>query len=174
MTVSRDGSSVNKSMRVQKRPANEKGLLPWPLTVPWSGSFLTSKNPTRDFPEHGVYAGIEAHVVSMYRPAMVQGWTEIGMLRKSIADILGSYLADGKEYYYPDNIQTPQIITESSDPGSSSFLRYYSQVEEIIKFCAKQQVMLAHPGLNKDSASVRKSFEQFTMVSGMTGHLEAS
>ena len=174
MTICRSsGQSVKVSKTCQPALIDYEGL-PWPLSVPWSGSFLTSSNPTRDFPRHGVYALIEKHIVSLYREEMIQSTPEIGVLRSDISCVLTKYLPDGT-YTFADNIQTPELyetrrFTELEtvlhcDRLSKSFSNYNNQVEEIIKCVAKQTVLLANPFGDEDSYLVRGAFESFVDVS---------
>lgn len=172
----RSGSTVSKSKESQPAVIDYDGL-PWPLSAPWSGSFLTSANPSRDFPKHGVYAGIEAHIVSIYREDMISAHPEIGYLRDDLKEVLRDYLHDQEEYEFPDGIETPhpyrqKLLTKLDeallkDQHSAAFSRYQGEVEDIIKFCSKQSVMLVQPGANEDNSEVRGAFTHFINVSGM-------
>ena len=77
---------------------------------------------------------------------------------------------------FPDGINPPALDPKTTfETHNKVFLnkrlkashsRYTSQVEEIIKFCAKQLVMLVHPRGEKDIAEVQEAFEDFIYVSG--------
>lgn len=172
MVVCRQGKGAYKSK--SRQPATIiADDLPWPLSVPWSGSFLTSSNPARDFPRHGVYAAIEAYVVPLYRVDMIERYPEVGDLRNDISEILGQYVEGDEPFAFADGIETPETYgvqhtqldaVLESDRLSDSFVRYHSEVKEIIRCCAKQTVMLAHPFGNQDSALVREAFEDFITV----------
>jgi hypothetical protein len=175
------GSSVKKAKKTQPSVIDLEDLI-WPLSVPWSGSFLTSANTARDFPRHGVFAGIEEHVVNRYREGMVHRIPEINNLRYQISLLLGDFLIKEDEgnhpvYTFPDKIPTldeddegMEGVTELGplllqEQVSNSFTTYNREVEDIVKCCAKQSVMLAHPSGSKDSAVVREAFDAFIKVS---------
>jgi hypothetical protein len=138
--------------------------LPWPLTVPWSKSFLTSKHAGRDYIPHMIYADIEATIVPLYRPKMIN--SQVEELRSEIAEVLGVHLPNRFDFEYPDDIvydydedenwvENPESIL-LQERLSASHSKYNSQVEEIIKCCAKKSVMLAHPSGTYESAVVRE------------------
>ena len=134
MTLGRAGTKVSEAKVTQIPSINIDGL-PWPLSVPWSGSFLTLANPARDFPVHGIFADIEMEIVRTYRRRMIESSADIFMLRGAIEQLKASHL------------------------------KYVSQVEEIIKFCAKQSVLLAKPSGKNDSAQVHDRFDKFIRAS---------
>lgn len=162
----------------QPRVFRSNEHLLWPLTVPWPNSFVTSSNPARDFPRHGVFAAIEVDIVDRYRQKMIYASPEIGKLRRDILDILAHYNTLDDPYRFPDGLITPEKdgygekVDENIDEFlraqrlSASFKRYTSEVEEIMKFCGKQSVMLGHPSGSKDSIVVREIFDEFIEVSG--------
>jgi len=173
MMLCRSGTSVADAKTLQPSRIDVEGL-PWPLSVPWSGSFLTSSNPSRDLPAHGIFADIEAEIVPKYRETMIQSYPDIGDLRQNIASLLEFY--QKAEFEFPDGIPDPEYDEEMmvyekpeaillNERLSASHMRYNSQIEEIIKCCAKQPVMLAHPSGDLDSAVVREAFEDFITVS---------
>ena len=174
MSMCRSGQPVRKSKMSQPGLIDYEGL-PWPLSVPWSGSFVTSANPSRDFPRHAMYGLIEEYIVPLYRVDMIQNTPEIGVLRDDISDILRQYLSD-EDYTFPDKIQTPERYEVRrfsqfqtvlhSDRLTESFSKYNNQVEDIIKSVAKHPVLLANPFGDKDSVVVREAFEGFIQVSG--------
>lgn len=157
----------------QESRINYEGV-PWPLTVPWLGSFVWSANPARDFPRHGVFATIEEHVVSLYRETMITQNPEVGELREDIISIFNAYCREGSSFTFADGIPTPDTYTKAfvqteqvllEERLSASFAKYRSEVNEIIQFCAKKSVMLAHPLDNRDSAPVRDAFDGLIAVS---------
>jgi len=153
--------------------------LPWPLSVPWPGSFLTSGNAARDFNAHAVFADMEKETVKGYREQMISSHIDIGDLRNEIVNLLGKYYAkedpQAVGWYFADSISLPAYNSDTSfedredtllnDALNQSYSEYNSQVQEIIKFCARQPVMLAHPSGDKDNAFVRKAFQDFITVS---------
>jgi hypothetical protein len=173
MLLERKGAHNPK--KSQRPVFQSNGNLLWPLSVPWSGCFLISANPARDFPRHGIVAAIEVDIVEQYRQKMINASPEIGMLRNDISQVLGT---PSDPYRFADGLHTPSK-KEYSEMGeediealvrrerlSASYARYGNEVQEIIKFCAKQSVMLAHPSGNEDSALVRDAFADFIDVSG--------
>lgn len=174
------GSPANKNPKESQRPVfrSNEDLL-WPLSAPWQGSYIISSNPARDFPRHGIYAAMEVEVVDMYRQRMINSSSEISMLRRDISELLGSFYPPSADpFQYPDGLNAPseeefsQVADddidalERSERSSASYERYAAQVQEIIKFCGKQPVMLAHPSGSRDSAVVRDAFDDFIKVSG--------
>jgi hypothetical protein len=175
MLLCRAGTSASKAKECQ--PIVDHDDLPWPLSVPWSGSFLTSSNPSRDFPAHGIFGQIEELVVSEYRAELIEGFEKIGDLRNQIVAVLSCYLDPGSKFEFADGIKTPSYSLEKPMDLDSmllegrlktSYENYNSQMLEIMKFCGKQSVMLAHPFGDKDSAVVRKAFEDFITVSSLS------
>lgn len=173
--ICRAGQSA-KQLRVVQPARIDHENLPWPLSVPWSGSFVSSQNPTRDFWRHAVYAAIEAFVVPLYRDGMIKKYPEVGELRNDISSVLENYNTGEIEYAFPDGIKTPTNYSASfaplqevirSEKISTSFAMYTNEVNEIVKMCAKQSVMLAHPSHNLDSHRVREAFDGFISVSGI-------
>jgi hypothetical protein len=171
--------SVTKAKKIQPEFIQYWGLI-WPLRVPWSGSFLTSAHHARDFPRHGVFAGIEEYVVEQYREKMVLEICEIGSLRFRISELLTDYHSEHENginstYIFPDEYQVSPWadgLTKTSletllreEKLGQIFSKYKSEVEEIIKCCSKQSVMLAHPSGTQDSAVVRDAFKTFITVS---------
>ncbi|KAF8799686.1 hypothetical protein BYT27DRAFT_7316212, partial [Phlegmacium glaucopus] len=166
-------SSRGQSM--QFPTINVEGL-PWPLTVPWVGSFLTSANPARDFPKHATFALIETEVVSLYRKDMIKACPTIGSLRLEISATLDHYQpADSLKFKLPDGIKVPDaedyenpvdddVPVETlvqNDQLASSFSDYTEELQDIIKYCGKKKIMLAVPGGSRDNERVRDAFEVF-------------
>jgi hypothetical protein len=171
MMLCRAETPANKAKECQPSCHDD---LPWPLSVPWSGSFLISSNPTRDLISHGIFADIEEDIVSGYRKGMIASIAEIGQLRDDICGILCFTFG---EFQFADGIETPEYHHHPKSAAgiadrmlrkeqlSASYMTYTSQVEDIIKFCGKQSVMLAHPFGDKDSVVVREAFKGFITVS---------
>lgn len=176
MKMAREGWSASKAQTVQQGLIDVEDL-PWPLTTPWSRSFLTSGNFARDFHRHAVYGLVEKFIVASYRQMMIKSSYEIGQLRKDILKLLERYMPDFK---FPDGIVTPsqKEYNEVDNPDNledllqttnltASFSKYNKDVEDIIKFCSKKSVMLANPNGSRDSAVVRRAFRKFIKVSGL-------
>ena len=174
MELGRQGTSVAKAKK-QQDTLDIKGL-PWPLSVPWSGSFLTSTKPRRDLVSHGVFADIEMAVVQSYRRKMIEKFRNIGSFRLHLEELLQSYMEEGLKFKFADGINfTLDIYGELEFEEhetvllnhrlSASSSQYKSEVNDIIKFFAKQPVMLSHPSGDKDSAKVRNAFKDFIEVS---------
>jgi hypothetical protein len=173
MMLCRQGSS---NLKRSQPNVNDAEGLPWPLQVPWSGSFITSQNPSRDLVAHGIFATMEVNLVKGYREKMILNHYEVGNLRHTIAQVLSFYLDANDEYHFADGIEVP--VSYSGDALETlakvlldeqlvvSYTKYNSEVEEIIKCCAKQSAMLAHPKGDLDSHVVRKAFSDFITVSG--------
>jgi len=171
MVLARAGTKVGQAKKWQPSRIDVEGL-PWPLTVPWMGSFLTSSNPSRDLVKHGIFADMEVELVSKYRLKLVESCHTIGLLRGEIADFFTSFMDE--EFVYPDDLDSPVYYKSQmkevdtvvhNERLLASHLNYNKQVEEIIKFCGKQSVLLAHPSSDKDSVVVREAFEVFIDVS---------
>ena len=174
MKLARKGQSVLLAQRSQPSVIDVEGL-PWPLSVPWVGSFLTSSNPSRDLLRHGIFAEMEVELVAKYRELLIGDHEAIGNLRSEISLILEGYLGNDIEFQFPDGIEIPSYGNKTqeklasillSERLSTSHERYNNQVEDIIKFCARQPVMLAHPHGDEDSIVVREAFVDFINVSG--------
>ena len=175
MMLCRQGTSVAQAKECQPSPIDAEDL-PWPLFAPWSGSFLTSANPSRDLVAHGIFADIEEKIVDSYRERMFMENPDICQLRIELRELLQTYMPEKVVFGFPDGIDPPALDPETTfetrdkvllnERLKASHSRYASQVEEIIKFCAKQPVMLVHPEGEKDSAEVREAFDDFIYVSG--------
>lgn len=149
--------------------------LPWPLSVPWPGSFLTSNNIGRDFSKHAMFATIEAHVVSLYRLQMIEDSPAIGNLRDDLVETLSRYLPEGETFSLPDGIATPEYDVEMADEDVETMLKmekqqavftaYETEILDMIKYCSKKKVLLAAPGGSLDNERVRKAFGAFIEVS---------
>jgi hypothetical protein len=171
MVLCRSGTSANKAKECQPS-FDSVDNLPWPLSVPWSGSFLISSNPSRDLIAHGIFGDIEDYIVSKYRENMIRRAPAIGQLRDDICVIFRSVFG---EFEFADGIETPEYHNMGNQEAmlikeklSASYSKYSSQVEDIIKYCGKQSVILAHPFGDKDSVVVREAFEGFITVSGLS------
>ena len=90
--------------------------------------------------------------------------------------VLENYNNGEVEYEFTDGIKTPTNYSASfaplqevicSEKISTSFAMYTNEVNEIVKMCAKQSIMLAHPSHNLDSHRVREAFDGFISVSGI-------
>lgn len=166
------GATTVKKAKKQQNPSLDVEGLPWPLSVPWSGSFLLSSKPCRDYIAHGVFSDMEVMIVSMYRWKMIESSADISELRDEMVGLLQKFYPD---FRFADGIETWDGFKDEEfqdlntllydERLSASYLMYNSQVQEIIKFCAKQPVMLADPSGEKDSARVRAAFREFISVS---------
>ena len=171
MTLGRAGTKVAEA-KVTQIPSIDIDGLPWPLSVPWSGSFLTSANPARDFPAHGIFADIEMEIVRTYRQRMIESSADIALLRGEIEALFREFYPN---FQFADGIATPLEFNDEEfqdldtllieEKLKASHSKYVNQVEEIIKFCAKQSVLLAKPSGENDSARVRDRFDKFIRAS---------
>ena len=181
MKLAKSGWSAVKSKYLQPsiidvEDQNDKDI-PWPLTMPWPGSFLASSNLLRDYPQHAIFALVEQQVVSLYRQKMIEESPAIGELHNGIMDILSRYLPDNDFFVFPDGIQTPENYEEKedeepnidtiilSDYWTTNCLEYATEISDIIKYCSKKKIMLAKPGGAMDNERVREHFEAFIEVS---------
>ena len=173
MAMCRQGTSVKEAKVLQPSRIDHEDL-PWPLTVPWSGSFLVSSNANRDFISQGIFGVIEEELVRSYRADMLKQYPEIAELRQEISQIFSDHLPAATAFIFPDGIEDVLNDKVKYQEASSVLLQerllashslYKSQLEEIIKFCGKQNVMLANPAGNQDSPEVRLAFKQFIEVS---------
>jgi len=152
MKLGKGGWSSIKSEGLQPGRINIEGLL-WPLTVPWSNSFLTMSNIVRDFPRHAVSALVEKNVVELYHPEMIAELPAVGTLRREMTEILTRYLPDKDEFAFADGIQQT-TYKEKKDIKLESLLKnerqmtmfggYNSELADIIKYCSKKKIIL-HP-----------------------------
>ena len=111
MVLAKGTTTVEKAKKQQNPSLDVEGL-PWPLSVPWSGSFLLSSKPSRDYIAHGVFADMEVMIVSMYRRKMIESSADISELRDEMVGLLRKFyddfrFADGIETYFEDEDLAP-------------------------------------------------------------------
>ena len=85
------GATTVKKAKKQQNPSLDVEGLPWPLSVPWSGSFLLSSKPCRDYIAHGVFSDMEVMIVSMYRWKMIESSADISKLRDEMVGLLRNF-----------------------------------------------------------------------------------
>lgn len=173
MLMCHAGTSQDKALTCQPPRLVQKNL-PWPLSVPWPGSFLISKNTSRDYIPHAIFADMEKEMVSSYREEMILETPEIGEIRGLVADQLTPFM-NGQPFVFADGIEMPDYNDEfrfvklqavlRQERLSASYLKYNTEMEHIVKFCEKRSVMLAHPSGDLDSVPVREAFGAFITVS---------
>ena len=61
-TVYQAMKAGKQNVKAKKGRINAQDL-PWPLSVPWPGSFLKSSKPERDYLVHAIFADIEVEIV---------------------------------------------------------------------------------------------------------------
>lgn len=88
---------------------NDKDI-PWPLTMPWPGSFLASSNLLRNYPRHAIFALVEQQVISLYRQKMIEESPAIGELRNGIMNILSRYLPDDDFFMFQMGSKPQKIM----------------------------------------------------------------